>query len=71
MPTPLEKIAKNIHPNKTILLFGSGATIESQAPTVQELINGISSEFSIEDNGYNLREITGIVQNSFSRRDLI
>ena len=71
MSTPLEKIAKNIQPNKTILLFGSGATIESQAPTVQELINGISSEFSIEDNRYNLREITGIVQNSFSRRDLI
>lgn len=71
MSVPLDKVFKNIKPESTILFFGSGATIDSNAPTVKDLITSLSTKFEIEDHEYNLREISGIVEQIHGRRALI
>lgn len=71
MPTELSRLISGIQPERTILFFGAGSSIPSRAPSVAKLISVISSRFKIDADGFSLSELTGIVEERFSRKDLI
>lgn len=72
MPQTVKKLASEVIPARTILLFGSGASIPSGAPSVQDLCAHLERGFGLEKSDYTLAEITGIIeQQSRSRRAMI
>lgn len=71
MSIPLSRLANQIIPENTVLFFGSGATLDSNAPSVLHLISSFSEKFDIDSSNYNLRDITAIIEEDFSRKKLI
>lgn len=71
MPISLEDFIQEIQIEKTVLIFGAGASIPSNAPSVETLIRSISEEFKIDATDLNLREIAGLAENKRNRSDLI
>lgn len=71
MPIELNRLATELQPERTILLLGAGACISSHAPSVPKLMQLFEEEFKVSGNGYNLREFTAILENQFSRKQLI
>lgn len=72
MPTSIETLISELLPERTILLFGSGSSLPSGAPSVKTLIEKLSSRFKVEDHGYSLSEIGSIIeQKTGSRKALI
>lgn len=71
MSISLADAVKRIKPRNTVLLFGAGASIPSGAPSVQSLISYLSSNFVVDGTDYSLSEISSIIEDSYSRRDLI
>ena len=71
MPISLESLASRIDPQKSILFFGSGASIPSNAPSVGTLIESLSKRFNIEPSDYTLAELTEIICVEHDRRDLV
>ncbi|MGJ7038881.1 hypothetical protein J2Y63_002136 [Shinella sp. BE166] len=71
MPMKLEDLAKEINPRNTVLLFGSGSSIPSGAPSVFTLIDKFSKAFGVEANGYNLSEMASLCEAKKSRRKVI
>lgn len=71
MSIKLEQLVKKIVPEETILFFGSGATVESNAPSVEKIISDLGRDFQIDPEGYTLGEITAIIEEDYSRRELI
>jgi hypothetical protein len=71
MPMKLEDLAKEINPKNTVLLFGSGSSIPSGAPSVATLIDKFSKAFGVEANGYNLSEMASLCEAKKSRRKVI
>lgn len=61
MPISLQTLVDDIEPTKTVLLFGSGSSIPSGAPSVPELISLFSEEHKISGD-YTLSELTGIIE---------
>jgi hypothetical protein len=54
-----------------VLIFGAGASIPSDAPSVKQIVHKISEVFKIESNGLTLAEIAGLAERKRNRRDLI
>ena len=71
MPISLQELVDEITPEKTVLIFGAGASIPSSAPSAETLIQCIADEFKIEANGLSLREISGLAEHKRSRRELV
>ena len=71
MPVSLKDVIQEIDIEKTVLIFGAGASVPSNAPSVNVLIKAISNEFNIDSGGLNLREIAGLAENKRNRSDLI
>jgi hypothetical protein len=71
MTTELSRLIRGIQPERTVLFFGAGSSIPSRAPSVTKLISVISSKFRIDAEGFSLSELTGIVEERFSRKELI
>lgn len=71
MPISLKEFIDEIQIEKTVLIFGAGASVPSNAPSAAALIQAISDEFRIESKGLNLREISGLAENKRNRHDLI
>lgn len=71
MPIELSQLVSEINPEQTVLFFGSGSSIPSHAPSVKKLIDCLSAEFRIPDVGFSLRELTSIIEQKASRRELI
>ncbi len=71
MTISLEEVIQEIDIERTVLIFGAGASVPSNAPSAGSLIDLISSEFSIDSAGLNLREIAGLAENKRNRNDLI
>ena len=68
----LEALVRELRPDHTILLFGAGSSMPSNAPTPQAIIDHLSSRFSIPSAGFNLAEFTELVeQRSKDRRRMI
>lgn len=62
MTITIAELSRAIDPKRTVLLFGSGSSIPSGAPSVPKIIETISRDFSIPANGYNLREISSLAE---------
>jgi NAD-dependent SIR2 family protein deacetylase len=71
MSMKLEDLAKEINPKNTVLLFGSGSSIPSGAPSVAALIEKLSKAFGVDANGYTLSEMASICEQKKSRRKVI
>lgn len=57
----IETLAQNIDPKRTILLFGSGSSMPSGAPSVSKLISTLEERFNIE-TGLDLREVSTVAE---------
>ena len=71
MPINIQELIDQIQPEKTILIFGAGASLPSGAPSVGALVDAISSEFGIEVDGLGLPEISALAENQRNRSNLI
>lgn len=71
MSITLAEAAKRIKPRNTVLLFGAGASIPSGVPSVHNLISYLSSEFSVDGDDYSLSEIASIIEDNYSRKELV
>lgn len=71
MPIELSRLAADLDPSRTVLFFGAGACIPSHAPSVSKLIEVFEGTFKVSPDGYSLREYTGILEDQFSRKQLI
>lgn len=71
MPIELNQLVNEITPEQTVLFFGAGSSLPSYAPSVEKIINAISSNFHISNAGFTLRELTSIVEQRHSRKELI
>ena len=72
MPIDLQVLCRDLQPSRTILLFGSGSSIPSGAPSTPELSKAICDQFGIEyDNTLSLAEIATLVEIRRPRRELI
>ena len=71
MPIELSRLASEIDPAQTVLFFGAGASIPSGAPSVEKLISVLEALLGEQCDGYTLREFTGILEDKYSRRQLI
>lgn len=71
MPISLQELVDEIIPERTVLIFGAGASIPSGAPSVAKLIEVISKDFHIDPEGLTLAEISGLAERKRNRRDLI
>lgn len=71
MPITIKELVDQIQQEKTVLLFGAGASAPSNAPSVSALIEAISAEFGIEIDGLSLSEISALAENKRSRTELI
>lgn len=68
----LTEFVRDVSPERTILLFGAGSSLPSNAPTPQAVIDHLSKRFSIPSAGFNLMEFTELVeQRSKDRRRMI
>jgi len=61
MPITLQTLVDEIEPTKTVLLFGSGSSLPSGAPSVSELIDTFSKAHNITGD-FSLSELTGIIE---------
>lgn len=71
MPIEMSRLAAELNPSETILLFGAGASLSSHAPSVGQLIKHFEDAFNFPSDEYSLREFTGILENQFTRTRLI
>ena len=71
MPISLQELVDEIVPERTVLIFGAGASIPSDAPSVKQIVDKISEVFKIDSDGLTLAEIAGLAERKRNRRDLI
>lgn len=71
MPISIQGLASEIDPERTVLLFGSGSSIPSGAPSAAKLISKLAERFKIEDQGYSLSEISGIIEGKTGSRKVL
>jgi len=71
MTISIQELVDELVPERTVLIFGAGASIPSEAPSVTSLIARISQEFNIDSEGLTLSEISGLAERKRNRRDLI
>lgn len=70
MPVSMEEFIGQVDPEKTVLLFGAGASIPSGAPSVATLVEYFSKEYQLEED-LDLSEITFLAQKKTNRRKII
>lgn len=71
MSHSLEHLIQEITPSRTVLLFGSGSSIPSGAPSVGKLISAYAKEFNVSPD-FSLSEITQLAETkSQSRKKVI
>jgi hypothetical protein len=71
MTLHISQLAADITPEKTILLFGSGASLPSHAPSANDLTDHLSSVFRIPREMFTLGEMASLVEEKQSRAELI
>ena len=71
MPIPLDQLVAALRIERTVLLFGSGSSIPSGAPSVDDIIRHLSTRFRFSPNDLTLPEITDIIEKRHDRRSLV
>lgn len=68
MPINVDEFLSRLRPSQCVLLFGSGSSIPSHAPSVDDLQRHFEGAFGVAANGYTLAEQTGIIENQLKDR---
>lgn len=71
MSTPIDQFISRLDTQNTVLLFGSGSSLPSGAPSVGTLISHYAKQFKIPAEGYSLSEITSLSEGKSSRSSVI
>jgi hypothetical protein len=71
MPIDLAPFVDHIRPTNTVLLFGSGSSIPSGAPSTARIVKHLSKALAFENETFTLPEIASLVEKRDSRRRLI
>src|SRR4029077_5750332 len=72
MSTVLSELIKDIKPESTVLLFGSGSSLPSNAPSVNVIIDHLSKTFRQSSIGFGLADIADLIeQKTKDRRRMI
>ncbi|MFJ9452207.1 SIR2 family protein [Herbaspirillum sp. NPDC101397] len=71
MAISIQQLIEEIVPERTVLVFGAGASVDSDAPSAAQLIELIGSEFGIRGESLTLAEVSGLAERKRSRVDLI
>jgi GTPase SAR1 family protein len=71
MSITLNDLTRRIKPENTVLFFGAGSSIPSGAPTVSKLIEFLAQKFHLDGLSYSLSEMSSLVEQSHSRREMI
>ena len=71
MPIQLHQLCDSINTEETVLFLGSGSSIPSGAPSVEDICDHLATKFKIEQNDLTLAELADIVERRRSRRVLI
>jgi hypothetical protein len=71
MPIELTQFVDHIRPSNTVLLFGSGSSIPSGAPSTVRIVEHLSKALGFEHEKFTLAEIASLVEKRDSRRRLI
>jgi hypothetical protein len=62
MPIKIADFVAALQPDRTVLLFGAGSSIPSNAPSGQDLQRHFENVFGVSAKDYNLAEQTGIIE---------
>ena len=62
MPINIAELVSGLKPDRTILLFGAGSSVPSNAPSVQDLQRHLETVFDVSAQGYSLSEQTAIIE---------
>jgi len=68
MPISLPDLVRDIQPASTILLFGAGSSLPSNAPSVSTIIAQLSKKFGQTSDGYGLSEFTELLEQKYKDR---
>ncbi len=68
MPISIADLAASIEPAKTVLLFGSGSSVPSGAPSTAKIIKRIADTFKLPADGYTLRELSSLAEDRLGGR---
>jgi len=71
MSVSLASLIRDLQPESTVLLFGSGSSIPSKAPSTSTIIERLGIAFDIPAGSYNLREMSTFAEGKSSRRQMI
>ncbi len=72
MPVDLAALARNVEPERTVLLFGSGSSMPSGAPSVKQIQNHFEKTFGVPASDYTLAEQAALIESQIpDRADLI
>jgi hypothetical protein len=71
MPITIAELVEDLVPQRTVLLFGAGASVQCNAPSVGQLIKKISTDFKIPAEGLTLRELSALAEAKRNRKDLV
>lgn len=71
MTIPISSLVRQIDPEKTILLFGAGASIPSGAPSVADIVNDLSGIIKESPEDYDFDEFCSLFEMKRSRRELV
>lgn len=62
MPIEIKDLVSNLRPERTVLFFGAGSSIPSNAPTSLMLQQHFERQFGVGAAGYTLAEQTGLIE---------
>lgn len=71
MVIDVERLARDLNPEQTVLFFGAGSSIPSGSPSAQELTNSIAAKFAVDPQGFTLAEVAELAELSADRSALI
>jgi SIR2-like domain len=62
MPIEVSSLVAGLRPDRTVLLFGAGSSLPSNAPSVLDLQSHFERVFNVPASGYTLAEQTAIIE---------
>jgi len=71
VPVDLSRFIDTVEPRNTVLLFGSGSSIPSGAPSAPQLTTHLATKFNLPAEGFTLSEIASLAERTAGRRELI
>lgn len=71
MVIEVDRLARDIVPERTVIFFGAGSSIPSGSPSAAALSGAIASRFDIPAEGYTLAETAELAELNRDRRALI